>query len=67
VIEGAYLKPGMTLVNVGTVDGLIAFLAIDHVGPALNVSCTDISALSLQHAKQSESRSSAMTVWRRLP
>jgi arsenite methyltransferase len=57
VVEGAHLKSGMTLVDIGTGDGLIAFLAIDQVGPALNVICTDISAPLLQHVKQlAESR-----------
>jgi ubiquinone/menaquinone biosynthesis C-methylase UbiE len=42
----------MTLVDVGTGDGLIAFGAITRIGPSLSVILTDISAPLLEHARQ---------------
>lgn len=52
VIEGARLRPGMTMLDVGTGDGLVAFRAIDQVGPSLKAILTDISAPLLQHTEQ---------------
>jgi arsenite methyltransferase len=49
VLEAAQLTPGMTLVDVGTGDGLVAFRAIDRVGPTLRVLLTDVSESMLQH------------------
>jgi arsenite methyltransferase len=51
VLDAAQLAPGMTLVDVGTGDGLVAFRAIDRVGPSLRVLLTDVSASLLQHAE----------------
>jgi ubiquinone/menaquinone biosynthesis C-methylase UbiE len=52
VIEGAQLKPGMTMLDVGAGDGLVAFRAIDQFGPSLKAILTDISVPLLQHAEQ---------------
>lgn len=52
VLDAAQLVPGMTLLDVGTGDGLIAFAAIDRTGPALKVVLTDISASLLKHARK---------------
>lgn len=52
VIDGAQIGPGMTLVDVGTGDGLVAFLAIKRIGPSLDVVLTDISDPLLMHAEQ---------------
>lgn len=52
VLDAAQLVPGMTLLDVGTGDGLIAFAAIDRIGPALKVVLTDISAPLLNHARK---------------
>lgn len=49
VLDGARLSAGMTLVDIGTGDGLIAFRAIDTIGPSLRVILTDISAPLLRH------------------
>ena len=51
VLDGAGLKPGMTLADIGAGEGLIAFRAIDRVGPSLRVVLTDISAPMLRHVK----------------
>lgn len=52
VLNGAHITPGMTLVDVGTGDGLVALHAISRVGPSLNVILTDISAALLKHVEQ---------------
>jgi ubiquinone/menaquinone biosynthesis C-methylase UbiE len=52
VLDGAQLKKGMTLVDVGTGDGLIAFGAIARVGPSLQVTLTDISPALLHRAEE---------------
>lgn len=51
VLDAAGLAPAMTLADIGTGDGEIAFRAIDRVGPALQVLLADISAPLLRHAK----------------
>ncbi len=51
VLDAAQLAPGMTLVDVGTGEGLVAFRAIDRVGAALRVVLTDLSAPMLRHAE----------------
>ena len=51
VIAGAQLEPGMTLVDVGSGEGLIAFRAIGRIGESLNVILTDISAPMLRYAE----------------
>jgi ubiquinone/menaquinone biosynthesis C-methylase UbiE len=52
VLDAARLTPGMTLVDVGAGEGLIAFGAITRIGPSLRVILTDISAPLLDHARQ---------------
>jgi arsenite methyltransferase len=52
VLDGARLEAGMTLADIGTGDGLIAFGAIARVGPSLRVILHDISVPLLQHAQQ---------------
>lgn len=52
VLDAAGLAPGLTLVDVGTGTGLIAFEAIARIGATLSVIMTDISAPLLQHARQ---------------
>ena len=51
VIDGAQLVAGMTLADIGSGDGLVAFRAIDRIGPSLGVILTDISAPLLRHAR----------------
>ncbi|MFM0631797.1 class I SAM-dependent methyltransferase [Paraburkholderia xenovorans] len=51
VLDAAQLGSGMTLVDVGSGDGLVAFRAIDRVGPSLRVFLTDVSASLLQHSE----------------
>lgn len=51
VLDQARLVPGMTLVDVGSGDGLLAFRAIERVGPSLHLLLTDISAPLLRHAR----------------
>jgi arsenite methyltransferase len=52
VLDGAQLEKGMTLVDMGTGDGLIAFGAIGRVGPSLRVTLTDISPALLRRAEE---------------
>jgi arsenite methyltransferase len=51
VLEGGKLAAGMTLVDVGAGDGLVAFRAIDRIGPSLRVVLTDLSAPMLRYAE----------------
>src|ERR1035441_5820486 len=51
VLEGAQLAAGMTLVDVGAGEGLVAFRAIDRIGPSLRVILTDVSAPLLRYAE----------------
>ena len=51
VLDAAALQPGMTLADIGTGEGLIAFNAIDRIGPSLQVILTDISAPMLSHVR----------------
>ena len=52
VLDGARLAEGMTLLDVGTGDGLVAFGAIARVGPSLKVVLADISPALLQRAEE---------------
>lgn len=51
VLDGAQLGAGMTLADIGSGDGLIAFRAIDRIGPSLSVILTDISVTMLDYAE----------------
>ena len=51
LLDAARLKPGMTLLDIGTGDGLIPLGAIDRIGPTLRVIMTDASDALLAHAK----------------
>jgi ubiquinone/menaquinone biosynthesis C-methylase UbiE len=56
VLDGARLGPGMTLVDIGTGDGLIGFGAIDRIGPSLKVILTDVSLSLLRHTEEAAAR-----------
>lgn len=43
ILDGVKLEEGMTLADIGTGDGLVAFRAIDRIGSSLQVVMTDIS------------------------
>jgi arsenite methyltransferase len=51
VLDGGQLSTDMTLVDVGAGEGLIAFRAIDRIGPSLRVILTDLSAPMLRYAE----------------
>jgi arsenite methyltransferase len=51
VLDGAGLAADMTLADIGSGEGLVAFRAIDRIGPSLRVILTDISAPMLDHVK----------------
>jgi len=51
VLDGAKLQAGMTLADIGTGDGLVAFRAISRAGRSLHVILADISAPLLHRAK----------------
>lgn len=52
VLDHANLSPGMILADIGAGDGLLAFGAIERVGPSLRVILTDISHALLSHTQQ---------------
>jgi len=52
VLDAARLRPDMTLADIGSGDGLVAFGAIARAGPSLRAILTDVSAPLLAHAKQ---------------
>ncbi|MDR3416571.1 MAG: methyltransferase domain-containing protein [Nevskia sp.] len=56
VLDGARLRPDMVLADVGAGEGLIAFRAIDRLGPSLRVILTDVSQPMLRHAEDTASR-----------
>jgi arsenite methyltransferase len=51
VLDAARLAPGMRLADIGAGEGLIAFRAVERIGPALSVLLTDVSAPMLRHAE----------------
>lgn len=51
VLDGAALRPGDILLDVGTGDGLIAFGALDRLGPSGQVVFCDISQDLLDHCR----------------
>src|ERR1700722_11576473 len=51
VLDGAQLAAGMTMVDVGAGEGLMAFRAIERIGPSLQVTLTDVSAPMLRYAE----------------
>jgi ubiquinone/menaquinone biosynthesis C-methylase UbiE len=51
VLDNADLGPGMTLADIGTGEGLVAFRAIDRIGSSLRVILTDISQQILAYAE----------------
>jgi ubiquinone/menaquinone biosynthesis C-methylase UbiE len=51
VLDGANLQAGMTLADIGTGDGLVAFRAIGRIGRSLRVILADISSPLLHRAK----------------
>jgi len=55
-LDGAQLGAGMTLLDVGAGEGLVAFRAIDRIGPSLRVILTDVSAPMLRHAESIAAR-----------
>jgi ubiquinone/menaquinone biosynthesis C-methylase UbiE len=52
VLDAARLCPELTLADIGSGDGLVAFGAMARIGPSLRVILTDVSAPLLAHAKQ---------------
>jgi arsenite methyltransferase len=51
LLDEAKLGLGMTLLDVGTGEGAVAFRAIEHIGPTLRVILTDVSTVLLQRAQ----------------
>jgi arsenite methyltransferase len=49
VLDDANLSPGMILADIGAGEGLLAFRAIERVGPTLQVVLTDISGAMLYY------------------
>jgi ubiquinone/menaquinone biosynthesis C-methylase UbiE len=52
VLGKAQLRPGETLLDVGTGDGLLAFGALERLGPAGRVIFSDISQDLLDHCRE---------------
>jgi ubiquinone/menaquinone biosynthesis C-methylase UbiE len=55
VLDRARLEPGQTLLDVGTGDGLIAFGALERLGPSGQVIFSDISQDLLDHCRAAAS------------
>ena len=55
VLDRARLAPGQTLLDVGTGDGLIAFGALERLGPTGQVIFSDISQDLLDHCRAAAS------------
>ncbi len=55
VLDQARLAPGETLLDVGTGDGLIAFGALDRLGPSGRVIFSDVSQDLLDHCREAAS------------
>ena len=55
VLDRARLEPGQTLLDVGTGDGLIAFGALERLGPSGQVIFSDISQGLLDHCRAAAS------------
>lgn len=51
VLDGARIGAGMTLVDIGSGDSLVAFQAISRIGVSLQVVLTDISPVMLRHVE----------------
>jgi arsenite methyltransferase len=51
VLDNAEIEPGDTLLDVGAGDGLIAFGALDRVGPHGHVVLSDVSSDLVSHAR----------------
>jgi arsenite methyltransferase len=51
LLAGARLAPGETLADIGSGEGIVAFQAIERVGPTLRVWITDVSEPMLRHAE----------------
>lgn len=51
VLDGARLGAGETLADIGSGEGLVAFRAIERVGPTLRVWLADVSEPMLRHAE----------------
>jgi len=51
VLNAARLTENMTLVDIGSGDGLVAFEAIERIGPSLQLILTDVSASILSHTE----------------
>lgn len=51
VLDAAKLSSGMTMADIGAGEGLLAFRAIERIGPSLRVVLTDVSAPMLRHAE----------------
>jgi arsenite methyltransferase len=52
VLDKAQLRPGDTVLDVGTGDGLLAFGALDRLGPSGHVVFSDVSQDLLDHCRQ---------------
>jgi ubiquinone/menaquinone biosynthesis C-methylase UbiE len=52
VLDAAHLAPGMTLADIGTGEGLVAFRAIERIGPTLKCVLTEVSRPMLRHAQR---------------
>lgn len=52
VLDHARIEPGDTVLDVGAGDGLVAFAALERVGPTGLVILSDVSAVLLEHSSR---------------
>jgi ubiquinone/menaquinone biosynthesis C-methylase UbiE len=67
VLDRARLEPGQTLLDVGTGDGLIAFGALERLGPSGRVIFSDISQDLLDHCRAAASAEGVLDRCRFVP
>src|SRR6202012_3542484 len=67
VLDRARLTPGQTLLDVGTGDGLIAFGALERLGPSGRVIFSDISQDLLDHCRAAASAEGVLDRCRFVP
>jgi arsenite methyltransferase len=60
ILDRARLQPGDTLLDVGAGDGLVAFGALDRLGPAGHVIFSDISPDLLEHCRAAAAAEGAL-------
>jgi arsenite methyltransferase len=62
VLDGLQLEPGMTLLDVGAGEGVLAFRALKRMADNIKVVLTDVSVPMLEHAREMADKSGVGTL-----